>query len=94
MSGQLARKSAHTTLHAKVVDLWDRETQFIDGHYQIPIPWKDDVVIPNNIAVARSRLFSLKASLDKRGLTERYNNEIIKLLDSGYAELVPVNEID
>ena len=86
-------ESSYSQNDKKVIDLWDRETEFIDGHYQVPIPWKDNVAVPNNIAVARSRLFSLKSSLDKRGLTERYNNEVVKLLDSGYAELVPVDDV-
>ena len=52
-----------------------------DGHYELPIPWKSDVVIPNNVNVANSRLKSLKLSLLKRGLYTRYNDEMHKLLD-------------
>ena len=44
--------------------------------------------------VAESRLRSLKRSLDKRGLTQKYSLEIEKLLSSGYAEKVPIGNTD
>ena len=78
----------------RVVDLWNQEIKLIDGHYQIPIPWKDGVVVPNNFMTAKSRLVSLQRSLDKRGLMERYEGEIVKLLDSGYAEPVPIYDMN
>ena len=75
----------------EVIQLWDDKVEMRDGHYVLPIPWKNDVSIPNNIAVAESRLKSLVTSLKKRGLLDRYDAGIKKLLDAGYAEPVTVD---
>lgn len=77
----------------KVLSLWDGNCKMVDGHFELPIPWKPDVELPNNVAMARSRLKSLQVSLVKRGLEDRYNEEINKLFVNGYAELVPEAEI-
>ena len=60
----------------------------------MPIPFKDDVVIPNNLPVAMSRLKSLTVSLAKRGLTSQYSDEIRKLCDKSYAEKIPIDKIE
>ena len=81
------------SVHDKqVLKLWDDETKFIDGHFQLPIPWKPQVKVPNNFSIAFSRLQRLKENLQRRGLLERYDAEIQRLLDRGYAEAV--NEHD
>jgi hypothetical protein len=77
----------------KVVNLWDSEVTLVDGHYSLPIPWKENVVIPNNVSVARSRLDSLNASLHRKGLFYQYDSEIKKLLDAGYAEKVDYPDV-
>jgi len=74
----------------KVLDVWARDMKFVNGHFQLPIPWKEDATIPNNYSAAAARLASLLKSLKRKGLMKRYNDEIVKLLDKGYAE--PVNE--
>ena len=78
----------------KVVDLWDRNIQVENGHYVLPIPWKDDVLVPNNLSVAMSRLKSLRVNLGKRGLFSQYDDEISKLLTKGYAEKIPASDVD
>ena len=55
----------------------------------LPIPWKDNILIPNNFFVANVRLRSLRTSLVRKGILDRYHSEIVKLLESGYAEEVP-----
>ena len=72
----------------QVLKFWDENVEFIDGHYKLPIPWKQGVQVPDNLKLAQSRLRSLRHSLGKRGLLERYDAEIQKLLDKGYAETV------
>jgi hypothetical protein len=76
-----------------VIELWNREICLVDGHYESPIPWKPDAVVPNNFVVALSRFKSLQKQLSKRGLLERYESEIHKLVQNGYAELVPEGEL-
>ena len=73
----------------RVLELWDNEVQVQEGHYTLPIPWKDGISFPNNLSMAESRLKSLRNSLDKKNLTSRYDEEIQKLISKGYAEKVP-----
>ena len=77
----------------KVINLWNENVESVDGHYMLPIPWKEKIVMPNNVSVARSRLFSLTSMLKKKGLYDRYDNEIQKLFVAGYAEEVPSGEV-
>ena len=78
----------------RVIDLWNRECKLLDGHYQIPIPWRDEkAIVPNNFCVAMSRLKSLNRSLEKKKLTGRYNEEIQKLFENKYAEMIPNEEV-
>ena len=78
----------------KVIELWDRECKLINGHYVILIPWRNkEELVPNNISVAMYRLKSLNKILIKRGLRDRYNEEIMKLVQNGYAEKIPLDEI-
>ena len=74
----------------KVVELWDRECKLVEGRYQIPIPWKPGVCIPNNFKVALSRLRSNKRSLLKKGIFDQYDAEVKNLLSKGYAENIPL----
>lgn len=76
-----------------VIELWDKQVRMVGNHYQLPIPWRENVEIPNNLPVAMSRLKSLKNSLDKRHLTEKYNAEISKLCEKGYAEKIPQDQV-
>ena len=73
----------------QVLKLWDDSIEFVDGHYVLPIPWKDDVEVPCNYDVARSRLRSLVRGLERQGKLGLYDAEIQKLLTNGYAEVVP-----
>ena len=73
--------------------LWDREVKLVDGHYQLPIPWKEGVSLPSNIGVAMVRLNALHKKLVKCDMLNRYHAEIVKMLQEGYAEFVPVVDI-
>ena len=43
----------------QVISMWDREVQYEDGHFVLPIPWKNrNEPLPNNFVIARSRLDS------------------------------------
>ena len=73
----------------KVMDLWNRTCKVVDGHYELPIPWKENAYVPNNYSMANSRLKSTKKSLERRGLYERYHQELMKLMQNNHAEPVP-----
>ena len=76
----------------RVVELWDNETKFVNGHFEIPIPWRPNIHVPNNKCMALRRLHNLLSTLEKKNLREQYESEINKLLLKGYAEAVPLNE--
>jgi hypothetical protein len=77
----------------RVLKLWDANCTKVDGHFEIPIPWRDNVQMPNNVSLALTRLKSLKSSISKKGIASQYNAEITKLLDKGYAEPVPCDRL-
>lgn len=64
-----------------------------DGHFELPLPFKDDAVLPNNRSLALKRLESLKARLTSN--TNNKNDYVASmkyLIDKGYEEKVPVDE--
>ena len=67
-----------------------------DGHYEIPLPFKDDEVkLPNNKGQALSRLSKLKQRFlrDKKYQTD-YLTFMNGIIASNYAELVPQEEME
>lgn len=76
----------------EVIGLWESSVTKVDGHYQLPIPWKPGACLPNNLSMAKSRLKSLCRNLERKGLYSKYDDEIKKLLVEGYAEPVPDSE--
>ena len=74
---------------AAVLRLWEDQCELVDGHFQLPIPWRPEVDLVNNEHLAISRLKSLQRSLVKREIFDRYDEEIGKLIQKGYAEPAP-----
>jgi len=91
--GVSADKPGLSVDDGRVLDLWNEKVRLVDGHYQLPIPFKKSATFPDNFSVSLSRLQSLRANLVRRGLFERYDDEINKLCVSGYAEKIPLYEI-
>ena len=72
-----------------VTSLWDEATLLRDDkHYVIPIPFKTTACFVDNRFPAQQRLQSLVRSLRRKGLYDRYECEMRKLIDSGHAEQV------
>ena len=68
----------------KVTKYWDENCTLSDGHYVLPIPWKDrNDPIPNNFWVAKKRLDSLVKRLESETILERYDHEIENMLAGG-----------
>ena len=79
----------------KVLALWDQEIKRVDGHYCLPIPWRNGKPeLPNNRALACHRLNGLNKRLSKQGLTEVYDQNVRVMFEKGYAEPVPEPEIN
>ena len=78
----------------KVLKLWEDSIKLKGGHYELPIPWKENVFLPNNLSVPQSRIRSLMSNLRKKGLVDRYDVEMKTMLENGYAEEVALNEVE
>ena len=78
-----------------VEELWRKEARKEDGHYTLPIPFKDPhPKFPDDLPMALDRLASLRRKLSKDpALLSQYKDGIQSLLDDGYAERVPDDEL-
>ena len=86
--------SPYSQEDADVIKLWDRETKVVDGRYQVPPPWKDRTPIPNNMESAKRSLEGLIKRLKKKNCLERYDKEMNVLLEKGFVEIVPEDEVN
>ena len=77
-------------------DMMVRNLKYEDGHYQLPLLWRNDAdVLPRSQDMALQRLKGLKRRLQKNSdLKANYCDQMKAVLDSGYAEPVPVAEIN
>ena len=78
----------------RVTKLWSDTVVQIDGHYQLPIPFRhEESRLPDNKEVAERRLASLRSRLIRNPeLSLRYRQEMKSLLDEGHAEQVPFHD--
>ena len=73
----------------EVIDFWDKNTKFIDGHYEIPVPWKQrGISLPNNKVMAQRRLKNNVQRLVQKDMIKIYDVNLSKMLSEGYAENV------
>ena len=76
----------------RVVEFWQRESRVVDGHLEVPVPWKRDS-IESNLLVAICRLKSLQSALKQKSQLEAYDATLSLMLEKNYAERVPLDEI-
>ena len=66
-----------------------------DGHFEMPLPFKDDVQLPNNRPLTVKRLSSLKSKLERN---EVYKNDCTQFMSNiiscGHAEPIPIEELN
>ena len=79
----------------KFIELMDSEVKVVNGHYQVPLPFRgDDVIMPDNRSQAFMYADHLKRKLIKdHDLLEDYKTFMDKLETKGYSEKVPLDEI-
>ena len=77
-----------STADRDVINFWNYKLCVKDGHYQLPVPRKKDV-LDHNCDVASSRLRSLKATLTKPGKLDDYDCAVQMLLQRDHAEVMP-----
>ena len=73
----------------KVIELWDNNSSFSEGHFTVPVPWIDEnVVLPDNKSMAKKRLDSNVKRLQRTDMVKIYDVNLNKMLSDGYAERV------
>ena len=79
-----------------VLRRWEKEVKVVDGHYQLPIPFKDEKPrLPDARNMAEKRLKNLKRKLEANPtLRQQYIDGIQSLLDKGHAIEVPAESAD
>ena len=75
-------------------DLMKRNISYGNGHYELPLPWKNDsVVLPESLPNAQRRLQYLKQRFEKNlDLHEKYTEQVETYIQRGYAEKLPEND--
>ena len=65
-----------------------------DGHSQLPLLWKNaSVKLPDSLDIAKRRLESVKRRLEQDDVLKiKYTQEMQRVLDKSYAEVVPKEE--
>lgn len=64
------------------------------GHYSLKLPFRNDVKLPDNLCVAKQRCSGLKRKLERNEkLHEEYTKFIADVLEKGYAEMVPPDQL-
>jgi hypothetical protein len=80
----------------KALEIMENSIQWINGHYQLGLPWKEyPPDLQNNKSLAEHRLNLLKRRFKADPeLLGKYSNFMANLLEKGYAQQVPKDEID
>ena len=78
----------------KFMEILDRSTCMLEGHYSMDLPFKeDDIIMPNNRCIVEQRLQGLKRKFKKnKTYQEEYTAFITDIINSGYAEVVPQDQ--
>lgn len=70
------------------IQRFEKTIRFLDGRYEVALPWKDGFELSNNKQVATTRLQRLLCRLSKNeGLLKMYDKTIREYLESGHAEV-------
>jgi len=77
-------------------DMMVRNLSYVDGHYQLPLLWRNAAEkFPESKHMAWNRLTGLKKRfLHDQSLKEKYSAKMQNMIDSGYAEIVPNEEVN
>jgi hypothetical protein len=79
----------------RAVQMMDDSVHFTDGHYELGLPFKNALPLPNNRSMTDHRRHLLKRRLlNDPELCKKYANFMTELLVKGYAEEVPKSQLD
>ena len=79
----------------RVTKLWDTSVERENGHYVLPIPFKDDIIVhATGLNVAEKRLQLLKGRFGRDpSLKVKYVGAMKELLEKVFAEKVPSGQV-
>ena len=100
--GELDDSQDDVRLHAmskedrRTYTLMKQSVEYINGHYQLPLPWRYDYqILPDNTETAGKRLAGLKRRFQRNPeVHQKYADQMRLTIEKGYAEEVPEDEID
>ena len=77
-------------------DLLQNSVSMIDGHYQLPLPWRPNTLPPgDSLPIAKQRRISLQKRLKRdETLRQKYTEVIETYIMKNYARQVPKEELD
>jgi hypothetical protein len=80
----------------RALQVMDEKTRFIEGHYEVPMLWKNSsCVLPNNRVAAEKRFTTLTKKLSRDSeLESRYSSVMQGYINKGYARKMNPDEID
>nr|CAB3263156.1 uncharacterized protein LOC104265735 [Phallusia mammillata] len=69
--------------------------KFVDGHYELPLPWRHDhQIMPDNLKMATNRLGCLRRRLARDDvMMSKYGEQMQTTIDKGYAEEISTEEL-
>jgi len=90
------RQHAMSEEDRRTYALMKQSIEYINGHYQLPLPWPCDYqILPDNIDMARKRLTGLKRRFQRNPeVHQKYTDQMRLSIEKGNAEEVPEDEID
>ena len=79
-----------------VYESMQKSVTIVDGHYQLPLPWRDHVSYPgDSLPMAQRRLLSLQKRLQRdKKLHYQYSEVIETFVKNYYARAIPNEELD
>ena len=85
---------APSMLDNEVMNFWQREVTFSDGHYVVPVPWKQGCPnFPDNRYLAEKRLEGTLKKIERHNQVREYAAGMAEMLAKGFAEPVPRGEL-
>ena len=80
----------------RAIQMLVKSTSKVNGRYEVGLPWKSEgQQFENNYQLAHTRLMSQKTKFKRDPeLFSNYCEKIRELIDNGYAEFVPVEELE
>ena len=80
----------------KFLEIMEQDMKFEDGHFELPLPLKNDKLKPpNNYGMAMRRLMNLKVKMLKNPQFQKdYSDFMEEIIKQHHAEIVPESEVD